>query len=69
MLLGIGHAYELKKEYAKATDYYNRVKQSNVHEVVVDKAVKGLNRIAVNRIKPEGEGSRVDVIMNLLKTI
>ena len=69
MLLGIGQAYELRKEYTKATVYYNMPKQSNAPEVVVDKAVKSLNRIAVNQSKPEGEGSRVDVIMHLLKAI
>lgn len=69
MLLCIGQAHELKKEFAKATDYYNRVKQSSAPEVVYDKAVKGLNRIAVNRSKPEGEGSRVDVFMCLLEAI
>jgi tetratricopeptide (TPR) repeat protein len=69
VLLGLGHTYEVLSDFKMAAVYYNRVKQSGATEVIVEKAVKGLNRIAVSQAKPEGQESSDDVVMCLLKAI
>ncbi len=51
VLLGLGQAYELKKKYAEATGYLNQVRKADAPELIKDKAIEGLNRIAVAELK------------------
>ena len=69
VMLGLGQAYELKKQYRMANDYYKRAKKSGGADIITDKAIAGLNRIAMANLRPEGQEHRTDVIMYCLSAI
>ncbi len=69
VMLGLGQAYELKKQYGTADDYYKRAKKSGGADMVVGKAIEGLNRIAIAQMKAEGQGERIDAVMYCLAAI
>jgi tetratricopeptide (TPR) repeat protein len=69
ILLGLGQAYEYTNQLAKAASCYKRVRSLYSTDLVREKAVVGLNRIAVAELKQAGEGQRVDVIMYCLDRV
>jgi tetratricopeptide (TPR) repeat protein len=69
VLLGLGQAYEYTNQLKKAAECYKRVRSLYSTDLVREKAVVGLNRIAVAELKQAGEGQRVDVIMYCLDAI
>ncbi len=58
--LGLGQSYELKGMHDEAAAYYMQAKKSYAPEVIIGKAITGLNRIAVAQLKATGHGSKVD---------
>ena len=67
--LGLGQAYELKKDYNMAIDCYKKAKDPEMPEAIESRAIEGLNRVAMDQLKQEGQGERADVIMYLLSAI
>ena len=67
--LGLGQAYELKKDHDLAIGYYKKAKGTGVPEPIESRAIEGLNRVAMDQLKQEGQGDRIDAIMYLLSAI
>jgi len=67
--LGLGQAYELKEMHDKATAYYMQLKKSYAADIILEKAIAGLNRVAVAQLKAAGHGNKMDAIMHCLSAI
>lgn len=69
IVLGLGQSYEYTNQLAKAAECYKRVRILYSSDLIREKAVEGLNRIAVAELKQAGQGQRADVIMYCLSAI
>lgn len=69
IVLGLGQSYEQAGNHDKAAEHYKKVRRLYADDNILDKAVKGLNRIAIAELKRAGQGQRVDVIMYCLSAI
>ncbi len=67
--LGLARVFELKKEFNAATKLYLQVKASSAPAAVTRSAIEGVNRVAMEKLKDEGQGYRIDVIRSLLSAI
>jgi tetratricopeptide (TPR) repeat protein len=69
VVLGLAQAYELKGDYVKATDLYKKAKDADASDGVIDRAIEGLNRLAIARAKDGGQILRSDAVMCCLSAI
>lgn len=69
IVLGLGQSYEYTDQLTKAAECYKRVRILYSSDLIREKALEGLNRIAVAELKQAGQGQRADVIMYCLAAI
>ena len=69
IVLGLGQSYEQSEQSDKAFEHYKRVMKLYADDNILEKALNGLNRLAVAELKRTGHEQRVDVIMYCLSAI
>lgn len=69
VMLGLAQAYELLEKYPEAAQYFIKVKSSYASDMIIEKAIEGLNRVAVSELKRDGHAQRTDIIMHCLSAI
>ncbi len=67
--LGLAQAYELKGRVSDATELYKKVKDSGAPDYIADKAIEGLNRMALEERKEGDREQQADTVMYCLAAI